>query len=551
MLKETSNKTVVLSRVLPQVASPEEARKLLAKTMKGSKTEVARSRRDLGNLSRPILGSPDGFYVLDLSDISDRQCLTRLVEISKTRAHFRGLKSPLGYGVVGDCSQKGKWSCFRNELYRGKPMEVTSEFASPMPKNGKIEFDYVSEKRYKKDEIVLKDGRVVAILIQIYLLRIADKKKALKRLQRSAVHTDRTVNGDGKTVFECSMKRAREIGEHMSRFYENLTSRQSQLEALKGLEKITHYEGIDEKIAELEAAHNFTHKSAAALMPIISLDDINVVNSNDAVVSLSASGRKSAEKPDQFIPKVKPAAVKDLSSDHSDDQFNEDGNNNNNNNNNNSDDSEDDSEPDDVSLHSQTSDVHSVISSISSEPSHAAISSAVHYPHIHKVDEWTLRYIRVAGSRNNSPNAKAAKILEIVLEEFEFSFIMARHLELMLDLFQEFGLTRATDFGTYRVELVVGLFGCVVDLHNFEIVMRVLTPFEAACVYCRIGWLHIYNPLKPQGAYELDLSRREERLIMKTLTTLTTHEPGETFREVNFRWERHMDPMPGTSYYIL
>ena len=208
-------------------------------------------------------------------------------------------------------------------------------------------------------------------------------------------------------------------------------------------------------------------------------------------------------------------------------------------------------EPDDISLKSQTSGVQSVVSNAPSESSHTPIATAMPNPHRHKIDEWTLRYIRVAGSKNNSVNAKAAKILEILLEQFEFTFIMARHLELILDLFQEFGLTRATDFGTYRVELVVGLFGCVVDLHNFEIVMRALTPFEAACVYCRVGWLHIYNPMKPQGAYELDLSRREERLLLKTLTTLTTHEPGDTFREVNFRWERHMDPMPGTPYKSL
>ena len=544
MLKETSNKTLILSRVLPQVASPEEARKLLAKTMKNSKTEIARTRRELGNLSRPILGCPDGFYFLDLSDAMDRQCLTRLVEISKTKAYFRGLKSPLGHGVVGDCSQKGNWSCFRNEMYRGKPMEMTSEFASPMPKNGRIEFDFISEKRFKKDEIVLKDGRVVAILTQIYLLRSADKKKALKRLERSVVHSDRTVNGDGKTVFECSMKRAREIGEHMSHFYESLSSRQPQLEALKGLEKITHYEGIDEKIVELEAASNFNHKSAVALMPIIMFDDRKDVSNN------GEGGKSSLRKSvDRFIPTVKAALVKDLSSDHSDDMMTEEDNNYN------SDDSEDYSDqdaPDDVSLQSQTSGAHSVISSVVSETSGSKISSsAVQATHKHKIDEWTLRYIRVLGSKNNLANAKASKVLEIVLEQFEYTYIMARHLELMVDLFQEFGLTRATDFGTYRTELVVGLFGCVVDLHNFEIVMRALTPFEAACVYCRVGWLHIYNPMKPQGAYELDLSRREERIIMKTLATLTTHEPGETFREVNFRWERHMEPMPGSLLPVL
>lgn len=46
------------------------------------------------------------------------------------------LLSRLGYGVLGDCSQKGNWSSFRNEMFNGKPVVVTTEFASPMPRSG-------------------------------------------------------------------------------------------------------------------------------------------------------------------------------------------------------------------------------------------------------------------------------------------------------------------------------------------------------------------------------------------------------------------------------
>lgn len=76
------------------------------------------------------------------------------------------------------------------------------------------------------------------------------------------------------------------------------------------------------------------------------------------------------------------------------------------------------------------------------------------------------------------------------------------------------------------MDLIVALFARVIDLHNFELVMEVLSPFEAACVYCRLGWLNIYNPGKPEGSYELDLSRREERMVCKTLCALATREPG-------------------------
>ena len=69
--------------------------------------------------------------------------------------------------------------------------------------------------------------------------------------------------------------------------------------------------------------------------------------------------------------------------------------------------------------------------------------------------------------------------------------------------------------GTYRVEILVDLFNRLVDLHNFEVVLAVLTPFEVACVQCRIGFLHYFNPFKPEGFHTTDLSLREERVVAK------------------------------------
>ena len=576
MLKETSNRSMVLSKVLPQVATAEDARKVMAKTMKNSKTEISRTRREIGNFARPILGCPDGYYELDLSDAKDRQCLTKLFEISKTRSHFRS-QSPLGYGAVGDCSQKGNWAGFRNEMFRGKPIEISTDFVSPMPRSGKIEFDFVSEKRFKKDDLVLQDGRVVSMLIQLYQLKVSERQKAVKRLQKSVVHTDRTLRGDGRSAYECPSKRAREIGEHMFRFYDNLALRHGQAEAQKLKEKVTSYEGIDERIAEMEGESNFNQKTASSLVPILSLRDVKDLSNgedHEHVNVESQTGRKSTRRSaevsiPQQVAQLAQAAGKSKSvsaptqttsaptterggeEEHFD--FDEDEIE--------SEDSDDDEEepPTDTTAAHVMMPINEVASTGDNASEHS-LESAIEthseeiVPHAEvvrkktekKLDEWMLRYVRLVGSTNNSPHAKAAKILEVLVEAFEYSFVMARHLELMLDLFQEFGTVKATElFGTYRVELVVALFGCVVDLHNFEIVMRALSPFEAACVYCRIGWLHIYNPMKPQGAYELDLSRREERTVFKTLATLSLHEPGDSFQDVSFRWERQMDPMPG------
>jgi hypothetical protein len=154
-----------------------------------------------------------------------------------------------------------------------------------------------------------------------------------------------------------------------------------------------------------------------------------------------------------------------------------------------------------------------------------------------KLDEYMTRYVCVMASNNVPAVAKAARTLELLVNSFEYYFICARHLEILCIVFDELGQIPCSEhFGTYRVELVISLFACVVDIHNFEIVMRRLTPYEAGCVLCRLGYLHLYNPMKPEGGYQLDLTRREERIIVKTLAQLATAEPGDNLPFVSFRW---------------
>jgi hypothetical protein len=65
------------------------------------------------------------------------------------------------------------------------------------------------------------------------------------------------------------------------------------------------------------------------------------------------------------------------------------------------------------------------------------------------------------------------------------------------------------------------------------------------CLYCRIGWMKLFNPMKPEGSYELDLgSHWEERMVVKSLCTLATNEPGENWPCFSFRWS-DMEIIPG------
>jgi hypothetical protein len=82
-------------------------------------------------------------------------------------------------------------------------------------------------------------------------------------------------------------------------------------------------------------------------------------------------------------------------------------------------------------------------------------------------------------------------------------------------------------FGTFRVEVVVLLFDRIIDLHNFELVMMVLSAPEAAAVHGRIGLLNVFNPCKPEGYREIDMSKWDERQLAKILVHFSIAEKGE------------------------
>lgn len=112
----------------------------------------------------------------------------RLIELSATYGYERQLRSKIAFGRIGDVSQKGNWSCFRNEFYEGNydmnssyfnwiwkypypstivdvlrgilvyiagnPMTLNGSFLSPLPGKGKLEFDFSGSGRPRTDVVV-------------------------------------------------------------------------------------------------------------------------------------------------------------------------------------------------------------------------------------------------------------------------------------------------------------------------------------------------------------------------------------------------------------
>ncbi len=82
-------------------------------------------------------------------------------------------------------------------------------------------------------------------------------------------------------------------------------------------------------------------------------------------------------------------------------------------------------------------------------------------------------------------------------------------------------------FGSFAVDLVVKVFPRLADVYNFDLVLRMLTASDVAALYCRLGLLNIFNPLKlANGFVHLTLNRFEERQVFKILSCINLFEKG-------------------------
>jgi hypothetical protein len=100
MLGEGGEKFKTIAKLLPQIESTDEARLFIARVTKNNRVEQSRVKIAMGNALWPIIGLPNGFYMLDLGRDTDRICLSRLLELSNT-SRFRNMAaSKLGHGKI-------------------------------------------------------------------------------------------------------------------------------------------------------------------------------------------------------------------------------------------------------------------------------------------------------------------------------------------------------------------------------------------------------------------------------------------------------------------
>jgi hypothetical protein len=160
LLPEIYDVVKVLARVLPCMVCSSHAQVLVTIFLRDNFSERRRLEVELGPAFGPLMGYTTGHYILNLMNPTHRIALVKLAETSslesKKRRHNRA--------CFKDTSQKGNWSGFRNERFKGSPIELKPIFFNPLGHSGIVEFDFVSTYRPSSACAVLSNRRFSSLV---------------------------------------------------------------------------------------------------------------------------------------------------------------------------------------------------------------------------------------------------------------------------------------------------------------------------------------------------------------------------------------------------
>ena len=529
MYKESGMFAASIARLLPQMKTNTEAKQLVDKVTGGDRNKMAQIKQALGIASKTIFGMYNGYYQLDLSYEYHRICLSRLFEQSSRFNTKRAAACWLGYGKLGDTSQHGNWTSFRNELYNKEPIEVTPERFTPMPRSGILEFDFSGAVGPSPEEGALSDEKVCNVMHNLYLLKDGGEKveaeTALGRMKRellfhkpvtknaSRLQLEKALRPDGKkSVYECPRNVSAEQGASCEAFYDALLERRAETREYAQLEVIgvnfAPGEGSADELAlsPSSTANMSPINSPTAGVPSSPLPFSNAVSMtveacvsllDEAVVGQANDEAKSANEATALLVAADTGPLLDR-----DDQ------------------SEGSFEMVDLSQDDRKRSITAL---------RGRLEALVDGPMAHKI----------------SGQAKAARFCEVVEETFSSVWLNCRQVSLLLQKLPFGDLPQSKNFGSYSVGLAVSLFGRIVDPENIDIVLRVFSAHDAACFWCRIGYLNLFNPVKPEGTLQINLARREEAIVARILIYMSIVEPGNNMPQPMFKWKREMDATPG------
>jgi len=465
---------------------------LLGEAAVSAETEKRRLQGVMGNAYYPIMGIPSGHYRLDLTKEMDRMCLAKLAAINNTETNKRRKQRN------GDTSQKGNWMNFRNETFRGNPYTISPWFLDPVPKQGLLEFDYISTSRpdeyvMGKDEPALTESRFLSVIFTGFDIPEKDEhgKENAARKEEEARYDELSKHNLYEWMHGLWTPTIRNAGKDGFKFG-------NELAVLYGEVNKEIIEDIEEKVIELRGRPGSSGPTTAAEPDEGNDNRFKELSSAAAQgIMLAIGGGERAEGsrgvvdfPDTTkLPKFKPG------------------------------------NPFSIAL--------------KEKPHSAALQTFSKMKRLSQLMKLAAK-VQMKAKKRVSP----LKLLQQIQDMVCMKWINALQARFLVDKFTKLiGISQ--DDTKYKLNLVVTLHSRIIDLYNFDLVLGALNPEEQAAIFYRVGWLNAWSPLKPDTYYELTESRREERLVSKALLHLAVEEPGTNWWDETFQWNRSDRCIPG------
>lgn len=272
--RSDDKKTAALSKILLHMDRSTDAMRMVKCFAFGDIMKIRRLKQILGHCYYPVVGIYNGFYSLDLSVELDRICLRKLIEVSVRNVSERKAKGKW------DTSQLGHWSCFRNEVHydeisitntssnsNGQPLTqidlnsipdmepddikdissgvklalainpdryICPKYFMPMPKKGKLEFDFINIARPNMElSMPVPDEYIIDLLLISRLIDVQDIPNCKLFLLNLIKSLSKLLISDGRPYWKPDFSRGLAIAELLHKQYSNLQYRSYFLKVAK------------------------------------------------------------------------------------------------------------------------------------------------------------------------------------------------------------------------------------------------------------------------------------------------------------------------------
>ena len=548
LFKESGDKIQALAKVLPCCATTTDCKTLMNYVQLSSVEEVCKLKREMRDRYRILMQQYNGWYNLHLEKEADREVLSKLYEMAI------GAKDIRRRSDLGDVSQHQDGLSFRNIILNGQPIIIDDDFMHRLPVNGKLQFDYIylHDIAAREMDRAISDMRIYKLMSLLNLfeqastptLRDCGKKDTFMSKIRKYEHEGRVSSkGLGTRFWEWSEEGAHIYSVSSTLLYtpETLRYRSSYLyEAeVMGVSETEASQGTDNTVTG-DIGHRVDSEEYEGLLNVF-LNHLSLINRNGchpAVVAVRYMEAICEALAGRYLTCAQLALLVQCLP-HGD-----------------------------QSLESrvvvgeaetvETKTVEAVDADADADASAGATSATSTDNNggdggdnnAAQVPDMVKQAIQKQLATGSSEAIDTKKLEQAAQEAAAADANAAEGTtsegeggdgggdngegeeesrEKVAPDYADYG------YSTARVEMIVVLYSQLVDKVNMNTILRFVSKEEVAILVVRLGFLNVFNTLKPEGFWSLDLSRFEEKQYLRSVILLSHAEPGQNFQKAHFQ----------------